>query len=204
MSSSINKYQRSKSVDARARLKMAQTRGNNNSNTSTSIDNDENNISPTDEQQKIIPSSKFTSINTRRDAPPPRVPLTPTSAPRTALTKRSKNGNGTRTRGSNGNLFDTDNRQQDLETDENVSFNDNYQPKQFDNRTRTSIPVHRYTTNNNIQPSPSTSSVNSTISRTRPPITTPATLDRRDSNSSITDLNRFEFIFNKIYFLNSY
>jgi hypothetical protein len=58
---------------------------------------------------------------------------------------------------------------------------------------RANIPVHRYTTNNNnnIQSSPSTSSVNSNISRTKPPISTPINLDRRDSNASTTDSNRF-------------
>lgn len=205
MSTSTSKYQRSKSVDSRARLKMAQTRANNNQ---MNIDDDENNSFITDEQPRTVLSSKFTSINGRRDAPPPRIPFTPTSSTsRTTLTKRSsngnnlytKNGNGNRTRGSNGNIITTDNEQQDIENDENISFNDNYQTKLSDNRTRTSIPVHRYTTNNNIQPSPSTSSVNSNISRTKPPLSNPNTLDRRDSNNSITDLNRLEFIFKKIH-----
>jgi hypothetical protein len=57
---------------------------------------------------------------------------------------------------------------------------------------RTSIPVQRYTTNNNnIQPSPSTSSINSTLSRTKQSGTTMMNLERRDSNASVTDLNRY-------------
>jgi hypothetical protein len=168
-----NKYQRSKSVDTRAKLKLSQSRSNDN--------NDEHN----DEQEKIIPSSKFTSNNSR---PPPRIPLTPTSTPRTTLTKRPSNG--IRRQNSNGDMYDIDNQQQDIENDENISYNDdNYQQKLHENRMRTSIPVHRYTTNNtNIQSSQSTSSVNSNISRTKQPIN----LDRRDSNTSTTDSNRFE------------
>lgn len=161
-----NKYQRSKSVDTRARLKLAQSQLN-----------DDNN----DEQQKTIPSSKFTPINSR---PPPRVPLTPTTTAttRTALTKRSTNG--IRQQNSNGNMYD-----QDIENEENISYHDdNYQTKlSNNNRIGTNIPVHRYTTNN-IQPSPSTSSVSSNISRTKPPMN----LDRRDSNISTSDANRFE------------
>jgi hypothetical protein len=176
MSTSANKYQRSKSVDTRARLKLAQAHSN----------NEENNLSMNDEQQRTIPSSKFTPITTR---PPPRAPLTP----RTTVTKRPSNG--IRTQSSNGNLYDTDNQQQEFENEENISLNDdNYQPKLTDNRMRTSAPIHRYTANNNnnIQPSPSTSSVSSTISRTKPPVSTPNHLDRRDSNSSTKDPNRFE------------
>jgi len=146
---------------------------------------DENDLSNNndDQQQRIIPSSKFTPINTR---PPPRAPLTP----RTTLMKSSSNS--IRTQNSNGNFYDTDNQLQEFENNENISFNDdNYQSKLLDNRTRTTIPVHRYQTNN-IQPSPSASSVNSNISRARPPVSTPINLDRRDSNGSNTDSNRFE------------
>jgi hypothetical protein len=177
-----NKYLRSKSVDARAKLKLSQNR-------------DENNILLNDEEIKTIPSSKFTQMNTRNDAPPPRVPLTPTSTHRVITAKRPSNGtnvsytrtvNGIRTHDSNGNLYDTEN-------DENLLYNDNnYEPKIVDHRTRTSIPVHRYTTNNNIQPSPSTSSINSTLSRTKQSGTTSIHLERKDSNVSMTDLNRFE------------
>ncbi len=169
-----NKCQRSRSVDGRARLKNGQqTRPPNNPIRSTN-DYDDNN------QPTTVPSSKFTSINSRRDAaaaPPPRIPITPRSlliSDRTSLAKRisnansisyTKNGNGIRTRGSNGNLIETDN-------DENSTFNDNYQPKIIENKTRIAIPVHRYTTNNNnnIQTSASTSSVNSTNPRTKVPI----------------------------------
>jgi hypothetical protein len=174
-------------------------------NNPTNIDNDENDTSTNDEEQKPVPSSKFIPINGRRDIPPPpRVPLTPTSTHRTSSLKRPSNGNnlthtkdsyGFRTPNSNGNLLDSDNQQQDIENDENMSYNDdNYQPKLVDNRMRTAIPIHRYTNNNNyIQPSPSTSSVTSIMSRTKIPNSTPINLDRRDSNT-ITDINRLELI----------
>ena len=176
-SSSGNKYQRSKSVDTRTRLKLTGVRSNNES--------DENHLANNDDQLRIVPSSKFTPVNAR---PPPRVPLTP----RTSLGKRSSNG--VRTPNSNGNYYDTEHVQHDFENEENISFNDDhYQAKPIENRTRTAIPVHRYTTtnnNNHIQPSPSTSSVNSNIARTKPPVSTPMNLDRRDSNGSMTDSNR--------------
>lgn len=152
-------------------MKLAQARSNN--------ETEENND---DQQQRIIPSSKFTPINTR---PPPRAPLTPRTKP---------SSNSIRTPNSNGNFYDTDNQEQEFENNENISFNDdNYQSKLLDNRTRTTtIPVQRYSTNN-IQPSPSTSSVNSNLSRPKPPISTLINLDRRDSNgSSMNDPNRFE------------
>jgi hypothetical protein len=96
----------------------------------------------------------------------------------------TKNGNGVRVRGSNGNLIDT-------EHEENSSFNDHYQPKIIDNKPRTAIPVHRYpTTNNHIQTSASASSVNTTHSRMRVPIPGSTNLDRKDSNISGTDLSR--------------
>ena len=176
ISTSSNKYQRSKSVDTRARLKLAQSRSNN--------DMDEATYSINDEQQTSVPSSRFTPVNSR---PPPRVPLTPTSAPRTAVSKRSTNGSYQKY--SNGNLYDFDNQQQEIENEENISVHDEH----YQSKTRTNIPVHRYTNNNNIQSSPSTSSVNNTISRTKPPVSTPMNFDRRDSNGSITDSNRFDF-----------
>jgi hypothetical protein len=122
------------------------------------------------------------------------MPTTPRSIipDRTSSTKRVLNGhnlpypkntNGIRTRNSNGNLIDSEN-------DENIAFNDSYQPKIIDSKTRTAIPVHRYSTNNHIQTSASTSSVNSTNFRTKVPILTSTNLDRRDSNVSGTDLNR--------------
>ena len=176
ISTSSNKYQRSKSVDTRARLQLSQLRSNN--------DLDDNTLSNNDEQQRTVLSSKFTSINPRQ--PPSRAPLTP----RTSLTKRSSNGVRTP------NFYDTDHhhqQQQVLENEENISLHDeNYSSKLNENRTRTSIPVHRYTTNNNIQPSPSTSSVQSTTSRAKPPISMPINFERRDSNGSFTDSNRFD------------
>jgi hypothetical protein len=194
ISASINqsgKCQRSRSVDGRARLKNAQMRANNGTNRPTN-DFDENNST-------TIPSSRFTSINTRREVPLPRVPITPRSMipDRPSLTKRVPSGhnltysrtpNSLRTRGSSGNLVDTDNQHNhETENDENLTFNENYQPKIIDSRTRTSIPVHRHSTNH-IQTSASTSSVNSTISRTKIPIATSANLDRRDSNVDLTRL----------------
>ncbi|CAF1512856.1 unnamed protein product [Rotaria sp. Silwood1] len=198
-----NKCQRSRSVDGRARLKNAQTRAINNNNNHhhhmnrSANDSDDNNST-------TVPSSKFTSMNIRRDtAPPPRIPITPRStlSDRAPLTKRVSSGNnlsypknqhGNRTRHSNGNLIDTDN-------DENLTFNDNYQPKIIDNKTRSSMSTHRYATNNNnnnnnnnnlIQSSASTSSVNSTMSRTKVPIPILANLDKKDSNTSSIDLHR--------------
>ncbi len=162
-----NKCQRSRSVDGRARIKNAQIRANN--STRPTNDDDDNHHSTT------VPSSKFTSINARRDVHPPRIPIIPRSttiSDRTSIIKRvpngnnlpsTRNGNSIRTRGSNGNLIETEN-------DENLSFNDNYQPKIIDHKTRIGIPVHRYTTN--IQTSASTSSVNSTNYRTKVPIPT--------------------------------
>ncbi|CAF5100469.1 unnamed protein product, partial [Rotaria socialis] len=80
--------------------------------------------------------------------PPPRIPVTPRTVhnDRTPLTKRvasghnlayTRNANGMRVRNSHGNLMDTDN-------DENLAFHDHYQPKIIDNKSRTSIPTHRY------------------------------------------------------------
>lgn len=180
-SSSTNKYQRSKSVDTRTRLKLNATRSNNDNT-------DENHLVNNDDQQRMIPSSKFTPVNAR---PPPRVPLTP----RTSLAKRSMNG--VRTPNSNGNYYETEHVQHDFENEENISLNDDhYQTKSIENRTRPAIPVHRYATtnnnNNHIQPSPSNSSVNSSISRTKPPVSIPVNLDRRDSNGSMTDPSRYE------------
>ena len=140
-------------------------------------------------------------MNSRRDAPPPRIPATSRStiSDRTSSTKRVPNGNnlayarnvnGIRTRNSNGNLLDADN-------DENSTFIDNYQPKIIDSKARTSISNHRSTTNNhnNIQTSASTSSVHSTLSRTK--ISTPmfANFERKDVNASATDLNRLELTY---------
>ncbi|CAF3229974.1 unnamed protein product [Rotaria sp. Silwood2] len=196
-----NKCQRSRSVDGRARVKNAQTRAinnNNNNNNNHHHHHPNRSINDSDDNNSTtVPSSKFTSMNNRRDtAPPPRIPTTPRStiADRTPLTKRVSSGNnlsytknhhGNRTRNSNGNLIDTDN-------DENLTFNDNYQPKIIDNKTRTSMSVNRYATNNNnnIQSSASTSSVNSTMSRTKVPVPILTSLDKKDSNASGTDLNR--------------
>ncbi|CAF3707147.1 unnamed protein product [Rotaria sordida] len=195
-----NKCQRSRSVDGRARLKNAQIRSSNNNNNNHHHINRSTNDSDDNNSTAAVPSSKFTSMNTRRDAaPPPRIPITPRStiSDRTPLSKRvssgnnlsyTKNHNGNRTRNSNGNLVDTDN-------DENLTFNDNYQPKIIDNKTRASMPTHRYTANNNnnnnhIQSSASTSSVNSTMSRTKVPVPILTSLDKKDSNLSGTDLNR--------------
>lgn len=175
-SSLTNKYQRSKSVDNRTRLKLTSARSNN--------EIEENQLNDNDDQQRIIPSSKFTPVNAR---PPPRAPLTP----RTSLSKRSPNG--VRTPNSNGNGYESELVQQDFENEENISVHDDhYQTKFIDNRTRTAIPVHRYTASNHIQSSPSASSVNSNMSRTKPPVSTPINTDRRDSNGSMTDSNRYE------------
>ena len=140
-------------------------------------------------------------MNPRRDAPPPRIPATSRStiSDRTLSTKRVSNGNnlayaknvnGIRTRNSNGNLLDAD-------SDENSTFMDNYQPKIIDNKTRTSISNHRSTTSNhnNIQTSASTSSVHSTLSRTK--VSTPmlANFETKGVNTSATDLNRLELIY---------
>ncbi|CAF4845230.1 unnamed protein product, partial [Rotaria socialis] len=85
------------------------------------------------------------------------------------------------------------NQQQDIENDANMSYStDNYQIKPVtDNRMRTTIPVQHYGTNN-IQTSSSTSAVNNHTSRSKPPVSIPISFDRRDSNSSSTDLNRLE------------
>ena len=183
-----NKCQRSRSVDGRARMKNAQIRANN-ATRSTTTNYDDSNSSST------VPSSKFTPINPRRDiaAPPPRIPTTlrSTIVDRTLSAKRvpnannlpyTKNGHGTRARGSNGNLIDAEN-------EENLSFNDSYQPKIIETKARTTT---RYSSaQNHIQTSASTSSVNSTHSRTRVPIPISSTLDRRDSNISSSDISRF-------------
>ncbi|CAM4937193.1 unnamed protein product [Rotaria socialis] len=194
-----NKYPRSKSVDGRARLKIIQARANNLHH--TSIDNDENSNSMHDESGKQIPSSRFSQVNGRRDVPSAsRVPVTPPTIHRTTSGKRppSRNNlpyqkatNGFRTQGSNGNLMDSYNQQQDIENDANMSYStDNYQIKPVtDNRMRTTIPVQHYGTNN-IQTSSSTSAVNNHTSRSKPPVSIPISFDRRDSNSSSTDLNR--------------
>lgn len=186
-----NKCQRSRSVDGRARMKNAQIRAHNATRSTTNYD--DSNPSST------VPSSKFTSINPRRDtaAPPPRIPTNPRSTivDRTLAAKRvpnannlpyTKNGHGTRARGSNGNLIDAEN-------EENLSFNDSsYQPKIIETKGRT---TGRYSsTQNHIQTSASTSSVNSTYSRTRVPIPVSSNLDRRDSNISSSDLSRFVYI----------
>lgn len=172
--SSANKYQRSKSVDNRTRVKLTSTRSNN--------DMDETQLNTNDDQQRVIPSSRFAPVNAR---PPPRAPLTP----RTSVSKRSPNG--VRPSNSNGNVYESELVQQDFENEENISVHDDHYPtKLIDNRTRTAVPVHRYTTSNQIQASPSTSSVNSNLSRTKPPVSMPMNTDRRDSNGSITDPNR--------------
>jgi hypothetical protein len=183
----LSKCQRSRSVDGRARLKNAQARMHNNNNQARPTnDYDDNNSS-------TVPSSKFTPINPRRDAPPPRVPVTPRSMipDRPSITKRLPNGNnltyaksanGMRARNSNGNLIDTENDE---------GYNDNYQPKILDNKPRTSIPVNRYTANTNtIQTSASTSAIANTNSRTKLPIPISANLDKKESNASSTDLHR--------------
>ncbi|CAF3722548.1 unnamed protein product [Rotaria sp. Silwood1] len=170
-SSLDNKYQRSKSVDGRTRIKLSQSR----TNQQSTIDNDENNNTIHNEQDKPIPSSRFTPINIRREAP-----IKPPNRNNLSYTKTT---NGIRTHGSNGNIIDTYNQQQDIENNENISFN-------TDNRTRTTIPVQHYTTHNHIQTSSSTSSVNSTHSRPKPPVSIPINLDRKDSNTSNTDLSR--------------
>ncbi|CAM4776618.1 unnamed protein product [Rotaria magnacalcarata] len=194
-----NKYPRSKSVDGRARLKIIQARANNIHH--TSIDNYENSNSMHDEQEKQIPSSRFTPVNGRRDVPSvPRAPLTPPTIHRTTSGKRppSRNNlpyqkatNGFRTQGPNGDSMDSYNQQQDIESDENMSYSvDNYQIKPIvDNRIRTTIPVQHYATNN-IQASSSTSAVNNHAARSKPPVSIPISFERRDSNSSSTDLNR--------------
>ncbi|CAF1146701.1 unnamed protein product [Adineta steineri] len=199
-----NKCQRSKSVDGRARLKNLQSRTasttTNNNNNQTIIDHEENDI---DDEQRTVPSSKFMPINNgRRDGPSPRVPLTPTSAYRTSSLKRPSNGTsftytkdnqGIRTQSYNGTPLESESQQPEIENDENMSYNDdNYQPKILDNRIRTAIPVHRYGNNNNHnhnQPSQPISSVTNTPSRIKPPTIIPITFDRRDSNSSTTDVN---------------
>ena len=193
-----NKYQRSKSVESRTRLRMAQAARANQQQANMDIDPEESYLSTYDDQQRAVPSSKFTSITSRHEVSA-RAPITPSSASRDAYTKRSssgnllassKSGNGFRARGSNGNLFDSDHQAPEFENDENLSYQpDSYQTTLNDNRTRTSIPVHRYT-QNNLQSSASTSSVSSTLSRTKPPVTIPINLDRRDSNTSTSETNR--------------
>ncbi|UJR15369.1 hypothetical protein I4U23_002317 [Adineta vaga] len=201
ISALTGKCQRSKSVDGRARLKIVQARSNNNQMIN---DHDENDF---DDDPKSVPSSKFIPINGRRDGPPPRVPLASTSGYRTSSLKRPTNGTnivynkdspGIRTQSYNGGVLESENQQQEIENDENISYNnDNYQQKTVENRTRTAIPVHRYTTNNgtitatnHIQPSLSTSSVSTTTSRIKPPTMIPVSLEKRDSNSSTTDITR--------------
>ncbi|CAF0997059.1 unnamed protein product [Adineta ricciae] len=207
VSSMASKCQRSKSVDGRARLRIIQARSN---NTHTVNDHDENDY---DDESKTVPSSKFVPINGRREGqpPPPRVPVTPPNAYRTSSLKRPTNGAnivyikdspGIRTQSYNGGALESENQQhpqQDVENDENISYNnDNYQPKILENRTRTSIPVHRYTatngnattTTNHIQQSTSAVAVNTTPSRIKPPTMIPVSLEKRDSNSSNTDLNK--------------
>lgn len=187
-----SKCQRSRSVDGRARLKNAQARMANGS------------ARPTNEYDEhpstAVPSSKFTSATTRRETQPPRLPITPRSmmTDRMAAAKRAPSGNNlnytrhgpaVRTRTSNGNLLDGDHApSQDTEHEEH------YQPRIIESRPRTGIPVHRHATTigngNHLQPSASTSSVTSTLSRTRLPISTSAHLEGKDSNASCSELNR--------------
>ncbi|CAM4740130.1 unnamed protein product [Rotaria magnacalcarata] len=187
-----NKCQRSRSVDGRARLKNAQARSNNHNNNNNNNNNNNRSTNDSDDNTSIaVPPSKFTPASTRRDAPPPRIPVIPRTVhnDRTPLTKRvasghnlayTRNANGMRARNSHGNLMDTDN-------DENLAFHDHYQPKIIDNKSRTSIPTHRYGTNH-IQSSASTSSVTNTVSRNK--ISILGSLDKKDSNASGTDLHR--------------
>ena len=161
------KYQRSKSVEHRGRLTLTQT--------ITDADNEQDQQSST-----TVQSSKFTPIHSR---PPPRVPLTPTTMPRTMPNKRPPNANHfSYSKSTHGNIYD-----HELENEENIQYQD-------ENRERIGIPVHRYpntNNNNNIQSSPSTSSMNSNLSRTKPPVSTPMNFERRESNGSIPDGNRF-------------
>ena len=191
--SAVSKCQRSRSVDGRARLKNAQNRMNNNG--AGRPDGD-------DPQANNVPSSKFTSMIARRDTQPARPPMTPRSSmtDRTSTARRTpsthnltyaRNGHSMRTRSSNGNLVDAEHRQaNEIENDENASLVDPYQPKIIDNRLRTAIPPPaRYAAQHHpLQSSASTSSVNSTMSRAKPPL--PTHFDPRDSNASGTDLNR--------------
>lgn len=194
-----NKYHRSKSVDGRTRLKFVQSRMNQNNFATT--DTDETNSLINDEQDRSVASSRFVPVSARREVPTARMPLTPPSIHQTVSSKLPpvrnsltylKSANEIRTQDFNGNHFNTYNQQQENDNSENMSYNvDTHQTKLVDNRTRTSIPFQHFTTNNNIQPSSSTSSVNSVASRTKPPVSIPISIDRKDSNSSSTDLNRF-------------
>ena len=164
MTSVSNKYQRSKSVDGRQRLKFAQTRGNSSQDpVEISIDHDEE--FHDQQQQRVVPSSKFISIGNRHEVPV-----------RTAVTHLSRPVNRpspiAKPRNSNGNLFDSDQHEEN-------------------HRTRT-IPIQRGSTNL-IQSSASSSSISSGTNGTRnkQPITIPIQIDRRDSNSSGTETNRF-------------
>ena len=190
----LSKCQRSRSVDGRARLKNAQARmANGPPRPGNEYD---------EQHSPAVPSSKFTSAPTRRETQPPRLPITPRSMmnERNSVAKRTPSGNNlnymrhspaVRTRASNGNLLDSDHA---LEHDDSSSINDHYQPKIIETRPRTGIPVHRHATTigngNYLQPSASTSSVSSTLSRTRLPISTSAHLEGKDSNASCSELNR--------------
>jgi len=162
------KYQRSKSVENRTRMKLSQTRP------TINLDPEESSYSSNnDEQTRFVPSSKFTSISNRRDIP--------------VRTMGSSNGNSvhkysnrTTSRGSNGEMIDGG----EIENDENCSYPDAVP-------MRTTIPVQRYSGHNSIQSSASTSSVSSVMSRNKPIVSIPVTLDRRDSNDQTINNNRF-------------
>jgi hypothetical protein len=187
-----SKCQRSRSVDGRARLKNAQARIANGTARPTN---------EYDEQPSTaVPSSKFTSVTTRRENQPPRLPITPRSMmnDRMATAKRTPSGNNlnytrqgpsVRMRTSNGNLLDSDHA-----PSHDTEHEEHYQPKIIETRPRTGIPVHRHATTigngNHLQPSASTSSVTSALSRTRLPISTSAHLEGKDSNASCSELNR--------------
>lgn len=164
------KYQRSKSVENRTRMKLSQTRPTINLDPEESSHSSNN-----DEQTRFVPSSKFTSISNRRDIP--------------VRTIGNSNGNSvnkysnrTASRDSNGEMIDSG----EIENDENCSYPDAVP-------MRTTIPVQRYSGHNSIQSSASTSSVSSVMSRNKPMVSIPVTLDRRDSNDQTIN-NRFVFI----------
>ena len=197
-----SKCQRSRSVDGRARLKNAQTRPPAPPHVSSRSHHDY-------EENSSSSSSKFTSVIQRRESQPPRLPVTPRSMTTTAAAnmKRSPAGQTMnssrptptiRTRTSQLNSTSSEHDQpsaQETESDEISSHADPYQPKIVDSRTRTSHLIQRHPTSvngNHLQPSPSTSSVTSTMSRNKVPLPSSLTqLEGKETNFSTNELNRY-------------
>ena len=203
LNNASNKALRSRSVDARARLKNAQTR-------LIHAPSRANNDYDDQASSTSIPSSKFTSVMTRRETQPipPRLPVTPrsTAVDRNSAVKRPPNVQNTnynrtsstaRMRNPNGNSLDSDNLSpNEIDNDENSGTNEKIQPKIMENRMKTSMPPSRQHGVSSIngtahlQSSASTSSISSSLMRTKLPNSASAHLEGRENNSSTGDLNR--------------